>query len=177
MNLKHALGAAALLASASSFGLTLQGGNAGNLDNRTEGLAGLHLADSAGFIDFFEFSVSAPGVAAAVFFDSGFDSFGNPALAFTFNTLLLVDAANVPLPGAAAVDIDGSDGWSVAAALPSAGLYRVVLGGAAPPPGADGEYFLGAVSANVPIPEPATYGLMALGLALLGAFKARTSKS
>ena len=167
MNIKHVLGGLALVASAASFGqIVTQGQSAGVLDNRSVFLAGLHTTDEFGFIDIFEFSVTAPGAALARFSDAGF---GDDGVGFQFSTVLLTDAANVALPGSFSVDTDGSDGWLVFADLPGAGTYRVITGGAVTRgPGAG--YYLGAVGAVVPaaVPEPTSYAMLLLGLGAIG---------
>ena len=167
MNIKYALGGFALVASAASFGqIVTQGNSAGVLDNRAVILAGLHSTDELGFIDIFEFLVTGPGVVLAQFSDAGF---GNDGVGFQFNTVLLADSANVPLPGSFSIDTDGGDGWLVFADLPGAGTYRVITGGAVTQgPGAG--YYLGAVGTLVPsaVPEPTSYGLMLLGLGVIG---------
>ena len=167
MNIKYALGGLALVASAASFGqIVTQGHSAGGLDNRSVVLAGLHSTDELGFIDIFEFSVTGPGVALAQFSDVGL---GTDGVSFQFNTVLLADGASVPLPGSFSVDTDGGDGWLVFADLPGAGTYRVITGGAViQGPGAG--YYLGAVGTLVPsaVPEPTSYGLLLLGLGVIG---------
>ena len=166
MKLKMALGAIALLAGSTAFALTTQGGDAGNLDNRTEFLAGIHAADGASFTDIYSFSVTGSGFAVAGFTKDGLDLNGASAAPFSFSALALADSTNTLLGGLAALDTDGSDGWLVAAALPSAGSYHVVLLGSAPTVnGAPTLLYTGLVaSVTTAVPEPSTYGLLVAGL-------------
>lgn len=166
MKLKVALSAVALLVSSTAFALTTQGGDAGNLDNRAELLVGLHAADGASFIDIYSFSVSSSGIAVAAFTKDGLDLSGAGASPFTFSLLALADSTNTVLSGLAAVDADGSDGWLVAAALPSAGSYHVILYGTAPTvDGTPPLLYTGLVaSVTTAVPEPSTYGLLVGGL-------------
>ena len=166
MKLKMALCAIALLASSTAFALTTQGGDAGNLDNRAEFLAGVHAADGASFIDIYAFSVSGAGIAVAAFTKDGLDLNGASAAPFAFSALALADSTNAILGGVAALDTDGSDGWLVAAALPSAGSYHVVLFGSAPTViGTPTLLYTGLVaSVTTAVPEPSTYGLLVGGL-------------
>lgn len=181
MDLKYVIGSMALAATASASALTLQGGSTGVIDNSSDFLGGIHGTPDAltGFMDVFEFSVTAPGVAVAQFTEA--DGSGQ-GIVFHFGTLLLADTSNTPLSGAFAVDTDGTDGWVVTAALPGAGTYRVILGGGLDPaPGGGPEilngFYLGAVAAQVnAVPEPASYGLMLLGLGAIGAWQRRRSQ-
>lgn len=175
MKLKVALSAMALLASSTAFALTTQGGDAGNLDNRAEVLAGIHAADGASFADVYYFSVTGSGFAVAGFTQDGFDLSGAGAAPFAFSALALADSTNTILGGPAAVDTDGSDGWLVAAALPSAGSYHVVLLGSAPTlNGAPTLLYTGVVAAVIgAVPEPSTYGLLIGGLLACAAFNRR----
>lgn len=166
VKLKMALGAVALLAGSTAFALTTQGGDAGNLDNRAEFLAGIHAADGASFTDIYFFSVTGSGFAVAGFTKDGLDRNGASVAPFSFSALALADSTNTLLGGVAALDTDGSDGWLVAAALPSAGSYHVVLLGSAPTVnGAPTLLYTGLVaSVTTAVPEPSTYGLLAAGL-------------
>lgn len=174
MELKYAIGSLTLaLVTASAGAVTVipQGGSAGVIDNTSVLLGGMHSTTEAlnGFIDTFEFLVTGSGTAAAQFFESDVT---NKGIVFHFSALLVTDATNTPI----ASDFDGSDGWSVQAILPGAGSYRVVVGGSldpASPEIMDGIY-LGAVGTTVnAVPEPASYGLMLLGLAAIGAWRRR----
>jgi hypothetical protein len=169
MKLKHLVGSVALAVTASAGAVTLQGGATGVIDNNSAFLGGVHGTSEAlvGFMDIFEFSVTGPGQALASFTEADASAQG---AGFHFNTLLLADAANTPLPGA--IDIDGSDGWSVSATLPGAGNYHVILGGGidtVADPGISNAFYLGAVGTVVnAVPEPGSYAMMLLGLLAIG---------
>ncbi|MEJ5999099.1 FxDxF family PEP-CTERM protein [Paucibacter soli] len=170
MKLKHLAGSVALAVTASAGAVTLQGGSTGVIDNSSAFLGGVHGTNEAlvGFMDIFEFSVTGPGQALATFTEADASSQG---AVFHFNTLLLADAANNPLPGA--IDVNGADGWSVSAALTGAGNYHVILGGGIDPaadPGISNAFYLGAVGTVVnAVPEPGSYALMLLGLLAISA--------
>lgn len=166
VKLKLAFGAMALLVSSTVFAVTTQGGDAGILDNRAELLIGAHAADGASFIDIFSFSVTSSGIAVAAFTKESLDLNGAGASPFSFSLLALADSTNTLLSGATALDTDGTDGWLVAAALPSAGSYRVVLVGTSPAVnGTPTLLYTGLVaSVTTAIPEPSTYGLLVGGL-------------
>lgn len=166
MKLNVVLSAMALLVSSTAFALTSQGGDAGNLDNRAEFLAGIHAADGASFIDIYAFSVTGSGFAVAGFTKDGLDLSGAGSAPFTFSALALADSTNTLLGGVAALDTNGADGWLVAAALPSAGSYHVILYGTAPAVnGSPTLLYTGLVaSVTTAVPEPSTYGLLIGGL-------------
>lgn len=176
MNIKCALGGVALAVAGQAVaqGPNLApGDSAGLLENDFSLLYAQHVSGDA-FNDVYSFDVSSAGIATAVAFEvdaSQFPDAGN--LQFSFAYLALTDAAfNV-----IASDIDGSDGWQIAAApLSAAGTYRVVVGGSVA--GAidqrlaeslSGAYIGSVATAVGAVPEPATYALFFAGLAVIGA--------
>lgn len=178
MSPKHIVAAWALMASASSFAFTVNGGFVSSPDPAAETLAGLHVLDGALFIDTYDFTVTGSGIALVAFLDGAFDlSGGFGAVPFKFDALVLADASNNALAGIGAIDIDPTDGWSVFAALPGAGNYRVLLQGTAPTTAADPtetQFYIGVLSTQVnAVPEPSTYGLAALALLALAGTRRR----
>lgn len=169
MKLRCILSVLALVAGTAHATPLVNGGPTEAVDNTTEFLTGLHAAAPESFIDHFSFSVSAPSAAfaaidALTWYVGGVDSGLATPLGFT--GMLLTDAANQAL----AQDVDGSDGWSLASLLGSAGTYHLYVGGNKAA-SADAGYYLGFVTtAATAVPEPASAALLlsALGLAAVG---------
>lgn len=176
MSAQRILAAVALLAGTSSFAATINGGVVATPNPVNEYLTGLHALDGNVFIDTYDFAVTGAGLAAAAVSEGAFTlSGGFGSAPFTFSALVLADASNNALSGANAIDVDGSDGWLVFAALPTAGTYRVLLQGVSPLSAndpAETQFYLGLLTTQVnAVPEPGTYGL--LGLSLLAAVATR----
>lgn len=147
---------------ASSFGLTSQGSSPVAVNGTTEVLAGVHTANDL-FVDHFQFTVDAPRSVLAYFVEAGYSQVPGQVFPVAFTGVGLIDSSGTLLPGLLSLDLDGSDGWLVAAVLPSAGTYEVVVGGAT---GAstEGGYYLGAITTGNTVAEPSTVGLTLIGL-------------
>lgn len=147
MKLKTLAAAAALMAASSAF--AVEPGDLGNIDNQSFAIGASH---SGNFFDFYQFDVSASGVAVGglisgtadvqIFGIGFFDAFDNVI----------------------ASDTDGSDGFASLATLAAAGTYRFAVVGQA-----DGGSYSGWLETVIPnpVPEPETYALMLAGLGVL----------
>lgn len=114
------------------------------------------------FLDIFEFTVVAPGTAFAGAVNAIYDDPAFPGIESNFD--IAVVALFDSLFATLAADLDGSDGFSVAGALPAAGLYRFAVLGTANGT-VNGSYF--SLIQTVVVPEPEVSFLMLTGLGSL----------
>jgi hypothetical protein len=124
-------------------------------------------------VDLYTFSVSSGGIGVAATLSDPLDLVSSPGdFHLTFSGISFIDAFSDVL----ASDFDGTDGWSVAALLPTAGSYAFLVLGTAD--GTLGGAYRGGVGAVVPspIPEPSSLALLLAGLGVLG-FVARRRRS
>lgn len=114
------------------------------------------------FLDIFEFTVVGPGTSFVGAVNAPFDDPDFPGVESNFNiaSIALFDSLFASL----AQDIDGTDGFAVAAALPAAGLYRFAVLGTANGT-FNGAYF--SLIQTAVVPEPGVYVLMLTGLGAL----------
>lgn len=140
----------------------------GPLDNVAVNIGAAHAPGR--FVDFFAFSISSVGlgVGATISLTVNVPGFAVPESNVTFAGLAFLDSTNAVV----ATDLDGTDGWALAASLPTGGNYIFAVAGTAD--GSAGGAYGGALGTLVPtqVPEPHTYGLLLAGLGVMG-FAAR----
>ena len=140
----------------------------GPLDNVSVAIGAAHIPGA--FVDFFMFSISSIGlgVGATISITVDVPEFPGPESNISFAGLAFLDSTNAVI----ATDFDGSDGWVLAALLPTGGNYAFAVAGIAD--GSSGGAYGGALGTFVPtpVPEPHTYGLLLAGLGVVG-FAAR----
>lgn len=158
MKIKSALAAAALAITGAAQAASGPG-YLGVLDNAAVEVSNVVAPGS--FIDYYTFNVSGSGLGGAFTISIPFPT---DETHIDFNFVGFFDASDNLLNA----DVDGSDGWGVYAGLPSAGLYKVAIGGVAGSVGGIYDGYI-ATAVTTPVPEPETYALMLGGLALLAA--------
>jgi hypothetical protein len=148
MKIKVIAAAAALMVTAAAQA-AVGPGNLGLADNLSFDL----LASNTGsFTNVYQFDVSNWGFAKGELFT------GDPDVSVF--AIGFLDAADTPI----AIDFDGSDGFSIATPLLSAGTYKFAVAGIA-----SGGFYDGKLQTLIPspVPEPETYALMLAGLGVV----------
>jgi hypothetical protein len=140
----------------------------GSVDNGATPIGAFKLPGT--FLDIYEFTVSNLGLAAGAVVSTPIDLpfFPGVEYGYQFAAIGLYTSSFTEL----AIDIDGSDGFSVQAALPSAGTYKLLVAGGTT--GAFGGAYGGVLQTVVAaVPEPETYAMLLAGLGAIGLISRR----
>jgi hypothetical protein len=171
MKLKALAAAAALVLTGTAQAASP--GFLGPLENVSVPIGAFH--DPGLFTDLYGFTISSIGIGVGATVSISIDLPGTapgPEFDVSFLGIGFLSGSTV-----LAADIDGSDGWSVAALLPGAGTYSFAVIGVAD--GTAGGAYGGVLQTLVPspVPEPQSYALLLAGLGVLGFVASRRKQS
>jgi hypothetical protein len=159
------LGALCLFAAAPASALTVRNFGLGDLSNASLTFP-MFTPGPGDFLDIFEFSISGAGAgfggAANIVFDD--PNFEGVESNFNIAAISMMSGATT-----LASDTDGSDGFSLFAVFPGAGVYQFAVLGQAD--GTVNGAYTGFVQTQIApaVPEPETYALTLLGLGAVAA--------